>query len=130
MFIDEKFEELHNQFKSIIYHIMIRLAIYKNEQEFYQIGCIALWEASLHFNEEKGEFKSYAYSYIMGKMKTTLTNERIQQEKDRRLEEVPAQEEASGDDFTNLLSNSVINSISSKSKQMTQSLLSLWENTN
>ncbi|MBZ5753566.1 sigma-70 family RNA polymerase sigma factor [Metabacillus rhizolycopersici] len=114
MFTDEKFEELHNQFKPMINRIIKRLAIYKNEQEFYQIGCIALWEASLQFNEEKGEFKSYAYSYIMGKMKTMLTNESIQQEKDRRLEANPIQEQTSGDDSTSsLLSHSVIDSISS-----------------
>jgi DNA-directed RNA polymerase len=39
---DVKFEEPHNQFKPMIYYIMRKLAIYKNEQEFYQIGCIAL----------------------------------------------------------------------------------------
>lgn len=114
MFTDETFEELHNQFKPMIYHIIKKLAIYKNEQEFYQIGCIALWEASLQFNEEKGEFKSYAYSYIMGKMKTMLTNEGIQQEKVRRLKTNQTQEETSGDDSTSsLLSHSVIDSISS-----------------
>lgn len=98
----------------MIYHLIKRLAIYKNKQEFYLIGCIALWGASLHFNKEKGEFKkSYAYSYIMSQMKTKLTNERMQQEKDRRLEAEPTQEETSRDDFTYLLSDSVIDSVSS-----------------
>ncbi|MBZ5749045.1 hypothetical protein K9V48_02040 [Metabacillus sp. DBTR6] len=50
---------------------------------------------------------------MMGKMKTMLTNERIQQEKDRRLEANPIQEETSGDNSTSLLSHSVIDSISS-----------------
>ena len=45
-------------------------------------------------------------------MKTALTNERIKQEKDSRLATDLPQEETSRDDFTPLLSNSVIDSIS------------------
>jgi hypothetical protein len=57
-------------------------------------------------------FNSY-YDEV-DKIKTTLTNERIQQEKDRRLEANPIQEQTSGDDSTSsLLSHSVIDSISS-----------------
>ena len=113
MYEDENFEKLLKQFKPMIHHIINKLTIYKNEQEFYQIGCIALWEASLRFNEEKGEFKSFAYSYIMGRMKSALTNERINQEKESRFETLLIQEETSGDNFKNLLSDSVIESISS-----------------
>ncbi|MGM7721592.1 sigma factor [Metabacillus sp. Hm71] len=35
--------------------------------------CIALWEAAQRFNEEKGEFWSYVFSYISGRMKSALT---------------------------------------------------------
>ena len=107
----EKFEMLLQQFEPMIYHVIRKLAIYKNEQEFYQIGCIALWEASQRFQEEKGEFKSYAYAYIMGEMKTKLTNERKQKEKAERLENDPTQERASVNDFTELFSHSLITSV-------------------
>jgi len=76
MYEDARFEKLHQQFEPMIYHAMKELGISKNEQEFYQICCIALWEASLRFNEEKGKFKSYAYSYMIGRMKSALTEEK------------------------------------------------------
>ncbi|MGM0873350.1 MAG: sigma-70 family RNA polymerase sigma factor [Bacillota bacterium] len=101
----------------MIYHILKKLAIYRNEQEFYQIGCIALWEASLRFEEEKGEFKSYAYSYIIGRMKSELSNERKLQENSCQLELVPNQEEIAVDDFTQLISGSFIESITSRLSQ-------------
>ncbi|OAS88205.1 MULTISPECIES: sigma-70 family RNA polymerase sigma factor [Metabacillus] len=113
MYEDEIFEKLHEQFEPMIYHMIKKLAIYKDEQEFYQIGCIALWEASLRFNEEKGEFKSYVYSYIMGRMKTALTNERKKQETDHLLLFFTPQKKTSEDDFKLLLSNSNIESIAS-----------------
>jgi DNA-directed RNA polymerase len=97
----------------MIYHVMKRLAIYKNEQEFYQIGCIALWDASLLFNEEKGEFKSYVYSYIIVRVKTALTEERKKLEKETGLEDFSVQEETSEDDFSAILSEAVIDQISS-----------------
>jgi DNA-directed RNA polymerase len=113
MYEDEKFEMLHEKFEPMIYHMMKKLKIYRDEKEFYQIGCIALWEASLRFNEEKGEFKSYVYSYIIGRMKAVLTKERKNQEKENRLMTVSPQEETSEDDFKHLLANSNIDSISS-----------------
>jgi DNA-directed RNA polymerase len=113
MYEDEKFEKLHEQFEPMIYHMMKKLKIYRDEKEFYQIGCIALWEASLRFNEEKGKFKSYVYSYIIGRMKEVLTKERKKQEKENRLMTVSPQEETSEDDFKHLLANSNIESISS-----------------
>lgn len=56
--------------------------------DFYQIGCIALWEASLKFNEEKGEFKSYAYSYMVGRMIMALTAERKKKENESQVEDI------------------------------------------
>jgi RNA polymerase sigma factor (sigma-70 family) len=110
---DVKFEKLHQQFQPMIYHAMKRLAIYKNEQEFYQIGCIALWEASLRFKKEKGEFKSFAYAYIIGRMKSFLTEERMKQEKETGLGDVSVQEETCENDFSAILSESLIDRISS-----------------
>lgn len=117
MYEDKNFEQLHKQYKPMIYHILKKLAIYKNEQEFYQIGCIALWEASLRFKEEKGEFKSYAYSYIIGRMKSELSNERKLQERSFLLESVSDQEEITKDDFTQLISGAFIDSLSPRLSQ-------------
>lgn len=112
MYEEQKFEQLHKQYEPMIYHILKKLLIYRNKQEFYQIGCIALWEASLRFNEKRGEFKSYAYSYIVGRMKSELSNQRMLLEKSSKLERIFNQDIIAEDDFTLLLSESFIDSIS------------------
>ncbi|WP_299093732.1 sigma-70 family RNA polymerase sigma factor [uncultured Metabacillus sp.] len=109
---DKKFEELHDQYKPMIFYIMRNLSIYKNEQEFYQIGCIALWEAAQRFNEEKGHFQSYVYAYISGRMKTALTRERRRMDKECQLEQDGNLEDAGESDFIPMLINSVIDDIS------------------
>lgn len=113
MYEDVKFEKLHQQFEPMIYHAMKRLSIYKNEHEFYQIGCIALWEASLRFNEEKGEFKAYAYSYIIGRMKSALREETMKEERENPKEDIWIQDETTHDDFTAILWESLFEKISS-----------------
>ncbi|WP_113930681.1 sigma-70 family RNA polymerase sigma factor [Bacillus sp. P14.5] len=62
------FEEIAVQYEPMIYKVMKTLHVYKNEDEFYQLGLIALWEAATRFNHEKGHFSSYAYSYIRGRI--------------------------------------------------------------
>lgn len=47
----------------MIYQIIRSLHIYKNEEEFYQIGLIGLWEAQQRFDEQKGRFFNFAYSF-------------------------------------------------------------------
>ncbi|WP_281275629.1 sigma factor [Bacillus yapensis] len=47
--------------------------MYKNQQEFYQTGLITLWEANNGFDEIKGNFTSYAFAIIRGKIMTELT---------------------------------------------------------
>ncbi|MCM3163722.1 sigma-70 family RNA polymerase sigma factor [Metabacillus litoralis] len=84
---DLEYEVIHQQFEPMIYHAMKRLSIYRDKEDFYQIGCIGLWEAVLRFDKEKGEFKSYAYSYILGHMKMALSKAKTEEEKDRKVEE-------------------------------------------
>ncbi len=67
---------------------MRKLNIYKNKEEFSQLGLIALWEAYSRFNPDKGEFTSYAYSYIKGKLLTEMTKSTKRHER-----EVPALED-------------------------------------
>jgi RNA polymerase sigma factor (sigma-70 family) len=77
----ESFNELVAQYQPMIHKIIQSLHIYRNEDEFYQTGLIALWEASQSFNESKGSFSNYAYAYIKGKMLTQMSQNNQHQEK-------------------------------------------------
>lgn len=50
----------------MIHKIINSLHIYKNYEEFYQLGLIALWEATRRFDASKGKLASYVYLYIKG----------------------------------------------------------------
>lgn len=67
------FDKIADKYAPMIYSIIRSLHIYKNKEEFFQTGLIALWEASKSFNAEKGNFEGYAYRYIKGRMMTELT---------------------------------------------------------
>jgi RNA polymerase sigma factor (sigma-70 family) len=64
----ESFDELVVQYKPMIHKIIRSLHIYRNEDEFYQTGLIALWEATKSFDDKKGSFSNYAYTCMKGKM--------------------------------------------------------------
>ena len=113
MYEDARFEELHQQFEPMIYHAIKKLGIYKNKHEFYQIGCIALWEASLRFNKEKGEFKSYAYSYMIGRMKSSLTDEKKKEDRESHSDDIWVEDETTNVDFSAILLESLLERVSS-----------------
>lgn len=69
----ESFEELQTTFTPMIHHIMRKLSIYKNRDEFFQVGLIALWQAHQRFNPAKGSFSAFAYAYIRGSLMQELT---------------------------------------------------------
>ena len=48
------FEQLAAEYSNMIHSIIHSLRIYKNHDEFYQVGLIALWEGSQHYDEQKG----------------------------------------------------------------------------
>jgi RNA polymerase sigma factor (sigma-70 family) len=77
----ESFEQLVEQYQPMIHKIIQSLHIYRNEDEFYQTGLIALWEAKQSFNESKGSFSNYAYAFIKGKMLTQMTRNNQHQER-------------------------------------------------
>jgi len=62
-------------FEPAIKKQLISLRLYKDYDEFYQIGCIALWNAYQQFNPDKGHFPTYAISFIRGRMLTHLNKE-------------------------------------------------------
>jgi RNA polymerase sigma factor (sigma-70 family) len=71
----ESFEQLAEQYKPMIHKIINSLHIYRNQDEFYQNGLIALWEASTRFDPSKGNFTNYAYTYIRGSLLKQLDKE-------------------------------------------------------
>ncbi len=110
--LDKDFEELEKKFKPMIFHVMKRLNIYQNKDEFYQIGCIALWEAALRFDKNKGKFSSFAYSYIAGRMKTELTKQGLQKKYHDLVREIVDCREDYLEDFSFLYTHSIIESLS------------------
>jgi RNA polymerase sigma factor (sigma-70 family) len=64
----ESFDQLVVQYQPMIHKIIKSLHIYKNKDDFYQTGLIGLWEAAQAFDERKGSFSNYAYTYMKGKM--------------------------------------------------------------
>ncbi|RHW37231.1 sigma-70 family RNA polymerase sigma factor [Neobacillus notoginsengisoli] len=77
----ENFEPIADQYTPMIYSIIRSLHIYKNKEDFYQTGLIALWEATRNFQPEKGSFEGYAYRYIKGRMMTELTKMNLNAER-------------------------------------------------
>jgi RNA polymerase sigma factor (sigma-70 family) len=77
----ESFEKLAAKYERMIYKIIHSLHIYKDLEEFYQIGLIGLWEASMRFNPTKGSFTNYAYTIIKGKILTQMTKSNLYEER-------------------------------------------------
>ena len=70
-----EFEQLAAEYSNMIHHIIYSLHIYKNQDDFYQMGLIALWKGSQSFDEQKGTFKTYIYKFIKGSMLNELKKE-------------------------------------------------------
>jgi RNA polymerase sigma factor (sigma-70 family) len=68
----QPFERLEEQYRPMIMSIMKKLHVTKERDEYYQIGLIALWEASKQFREGKGSFSSFAYKKIYWAMVSHL----------------------------------------------------------
>lgn len=83
----ESFERLAAQYQPMIHKIIRTLSIYKNLDEFYQIGLIALWDASNRFESNKGNFTNYAYTFIKGRILTELSRSRKLEERNIFQEE-------------------------------------------
>jgi len=70
------FEQLAAEHSNMIHSIIHSLHIYKNQEDFYQIGLIALWDAGKNFDAKKGKFSTYAYSFIKGRILCALKKEK------------------------------------------------------
>lgn len=77
----EHFNEIAKQYEPMIHKIILTLGIYKNREEFFQTGLIALWQAAQRFDEERGAFSSFAYSYIKGHLQSEMTTRNKHEER-------------------------------------------------
>jgi DNA-directed RNA polymerase len=71
----ESFEQVAAQYEPMINKVMNNLTIYKNKDEFFQLGLISLWEAWEKFDSDKGKFVTFAFSYVKGKMLKELSKQ-------------------------------------------------------
>lgn len=72
---DLVFETILNKYEPLIRGQLKKLNIYKNYDEFYHVGVIGLWEAYKKYDEKKGEFSTFAYFYVRGRMLSFLKQE-------------------------------------------------------
>jgi DNA-directed RNA polymerase len=66
------FDEALVQYTPMVHHLLKRLRIYKDFDDYIQLGFIALWEAYEKFDPEKGAFSAYAYMTMRGHLLTAL----------------------------------------------------------
>lgn len=70
------FNHTAQQYTPLIHKIIKTLNLYKETEEYYQIGLIALWEANEKYCDSKGPFLPFAYSIIKGRMLNQLNKEK------------------------------------------------------
>ncbi|MBT2687384.1 sigma-70 family RNA polymerase sigma factor [Bacillus sp. ISL-47] len=73
----ESFEQVAAQYEPMIHQIIKTLNIYKNQDEFFQLGLIRLWEIWKKHDPAKGKFLSYAYTNIRMKMLDELKRSKV-----------------------------------------------------
>ncbi|MCZ0755490.1 sigma-70 family RNA polymerase sigma factor [Anoxybacillus sp. J5B_2022] len=66
------FEQLVEAYRPMIVSVMKKLHVTNEWDEYYQVGLIALWEASQQFQPEKGSFSSFAYKKVYWSMLSHL----------------------------------------------------------
>lgn len=71
----KEYEELANQYAPMITALIRKMHIYRDYESFRQVGKIALWQASIRYDESKGSFTAFAYRTIHGAMLDHLKKE-------------------------------------------------------
>ncbi|WP_210366173.1 sigma-70 family RNA polymerase sigma factor [Bacillus sp. REN3] len=64
----DSFQQLAEQYEPMIHKIINSLHIYKDRDEYLQIGRTGLWEAANTYNPDKGGFLNYAFTYVRGQI--------------------------------------------------------------
>lgn len=81
------FEEALVQYTPMVHHLLKRLRIYKDFDDYIQLGFIALWEAYEKFDPDKGAFSAYAYMTMKGHLLMTLKKQMKYEEHNKPLNE-------------------------------------------
>ncbi|MCK0470070.1 sigma-70 family RNA polymerase sigma factor [Halalkalibacter sp. APA_J-10(15)] len=66
MIENRTFAEVAKQYEPLIRGQIKKLNIYRNREEFYQVGLIGLWKAYEQFDQEKGSFSTIALFKVRG----------------------------------------------------------------
>lgn len=64
----QNFETIYEEHEKLINQVIFHLKIYRNFDEFYQLGRIALWEAMAKHDPTKSAFEPFAFMMIKFKM--------------------------------------------------------------
>lgn len=96
------FEQILDSYQPMISSIIRRLHIYRDFEQFRQVGAIALWQAWQRYDAEKGDFAPFAYRSMYGAMldelkKETRQTTKIVPECDEALHQIPQGEKDSFD---------------------------------
>ncbi|GKU83526.1 sigma-70 family RNA polymerase sigma factor [Niallia sp. NCCP-28] len=78
---ESNIEILIEQYTPMIYHMIQKLSIYKNKEEFIQIGLISIWETAHTFHSDKGQYSSYLYKHMRGRFLDELKKRTKDQER-------------------------------------------------
>ena len=87
------FEEVLYQYQPMISSLIRKLNIYRDHEQYRQVGMVALWQAWQRFDSDKGQFTPFAYRSIRGAMldelkKHSRFEEHVTQMEDELLEKV------------------------------------------
>lgn len=74
-FTMQEFEHVLAQYEPMISHSIRKLNIYRDHEQYRQVGRIALWQAWKRFETGKGDFTPFAYRSIRGAMLDELKRE-------------------------------------------------------
>jgi DNA-directed RNA polymerase len=80
------FDEILKNHERMIHYLLKHLNIYKDKDEFIQIAYIALRECTHTFDRKKGNFSSYAYSSVRGKLINELKRRKKHEERNEYKE--------------------------------------------
>ncbi|MGG0185097.1 sigma-70 family RNA polymerase sigma factor [Bacillus rhizoplanae] len=81
------FAETVALYEGMIRNQMRKLCIYRDYEEYYQCGLIALWRAYDKYDEEKGSFPAYALVTVRGYLLAQLKKERRLQDRETCTEQ-------------------------------------------
>ncbi|WP_033543116.1 sigma-70 family RNA polymerase sigma factor [Planococcus sp. CAU13] len=69
------FEEVDAQYAPMISALIRKMHIYRDHENYRQIGKVALWQAWIRFDGDKGDFTPFAFRTIHGAMLDELIRE-------------------------------------------------------